>query len=415
MLYTSRRTMTGSSPAALLVRPLPDRRAVTAGVWIVHGAAHDPETEAGATHLLEHLTLRRCGAHDRLSLARLVDRLGGEVDAWTSAEVMGVTGNTTRDAAGDLLDLLVEAVTSPSLAREDVELERRVALAELDLLLDDPAELVEEALLHAAWGDHPLARPILGSRETLRRLGPRALARHRTRLVAPGRLLVAVAGDVQPAAVAERVARLPLTRPPTAPPLPSLRWIGGERRVERPGVEQVHARCAFPVPGAGDPSLPVVSVLERLLGGGASSRLFQRLREEEGLVYDVWSELVIRQPGGLLEVGWASSPDAFPEVRRLVVEELSRAARTVTGDEVAVAREGLRRSLRLDADSPSGLCSLDVAEVLDHGRRFDLDRAEAELEAVQLGDVCEMASRILRPEAMARAVCGPEGVAERVA
>ncbi len=407
--------MASAPPFSLLIHHLPGRHAVTAGVWVVHGAAHDPPSRAGATHLLEHLTLRRCGDRDRRSLARMVDRLGGEVDAWTSTEVMGVTGITTRDALGELLDLLVDAIIAPTLDAEDVELERRVALAELELLLDDPTEQVEEALLEAAWGDHPLARPILGSRDSLRRLTPRALARHHTGLIAPGRLLVAVAGDVDPGRVREHVARLPLDAPPAQPPLPPLAWIGGRRSVERAGLEQVHARLAYPAPGAGDPSLPSLAVLERLLGGGTSSRLFQRLREEEGLVYDIWSDLVIRHAGGLLEVGWACSPEVYPTVRRLVSAELAEVVPSVAAEEVETAREGLIRSLRLDAESPGALCSLEVSEMLDHGRRFDLGRSVAELAGVGLEEVRRMASEILRPGSAASAVCGPEGLAEQVA
>ena len=126
------------------------RRTMAAGVWITRGAAHDPAPIAGATHMVEHLTLRRCGEHDRRSLALAVDRLGGEVDAWTSSELMGVSINTTVDALGDALDLLAEAVLTPTFEPEDVELERRVTHAELDLVADDPAERVEEVLLSAA-------------------------------------------------------------------------------------------------------------------------------------------------------------------------------------------------------------------------------------------------------------------------
>jgi predicted Zn-dependent peptidase len=136
------------------------RETVAAGVWVTRGAAHDPQPIAGATHLVEHLTLRACGPHDRHSLALAVGRLGGEVDAWTSSELMGISVNTTVDAIDDALDLLVDAVLSPTFEPDDVELEQRVTRAELELVADDPAERVGEALLQAAWGAHPLARPV---------------------------------------------------------------------------------------------------------------------------------------------------------------------------------------------------------------------------------------------------------------
>ncbi len=402
-------------PPALLVRSLPNRRTVSAAVWLVHGSAHDPESLAGATHLVEHLTLRRCGAFDRASLARLVDRLGGDVDAWTAAEAMCLSVETTRDALGDALSLLVDAVLTPTFDRDDVDLERRVTLAELELLRDDPADQVEEAVLRAAWGRHPLARPVIGTARSLRRLTPAALRRHHADLVRTGGVLAAVAGDVETFEVAAGLARLPLTEPPAAEPLPSLAWHGDRLAIQREGSDQVHARLAFPAMAAGDPRLPALTVLNRVLGVGASSRLFQRLREEEGLTYDIWSGLVLRSLGGLVEVGWASAPNVFSDVTRVVREEVVRLAVDLADDEVEVASEGLVRGLIMDAEDPSGLAGLDAGEVLDRGRRFDLERSLAEVRAVTPAEVVALARDILVPERMASAVCGPKGVATRVA
>ena len=189
---------------------MPGRETVAAGVWITRGAAYDPASITGATHLVEHLTLRACGVHDRRTLARAIDRLGGEVDAWTSSELMGISVNTTVDAIGDALDLLVDAVLSPTFEPDDVELERRVTRAELELVADDPAERVGEALLKAAWGEHPLARPVIGTLETLEALTSEALKDHHAALVQPGGMVAAVVGDVSPDEVVSRLSRLPL-------------------------------------------------------------------------------------------------------------------------------------------------------------------------------------------------------------
>ncbi|MFV2073336.1 MAG: M16 family metallopeptidase [Thermoanaerobaculales bacterium] len=400
---------------ALLTLPAPGRETVALGVWITRGAAHDPEHLAGATHLVEHLTLRACGGHDRRSLALAVDRLGGEVDAWTGSELMGISINTTADALDEALDLLVEAVLAPTFEAEDVDLERRVTLAELDLMADDPAERVEEALLVAAWGDHPLARPVIGTRDSLELLTPAVLKRHHASLVAPGGMLAAVVGDVAPEEVAARLARLPLGCAPTMSELPDLRWLGKHLDLSREGTDQVHARLAFEALAVGDPRLPALVILNKTLGDGAASRLFQRLREDEGLTYDIWSGSVLRRLGGLLEVGWACAPQAFPDARRLVLEELGRIAGDLDEEEVEVAKEGLLRGLQMDVESPGGLCALDVGETLDRGRRFDLAATRREFEAVSVEAVRALAAEILRPDRMASAVCGPEGIATRVA
>ncbi len=387
---------------------MPQRRTLTAGIWIVYGSAHDAGHLAGATHLLEHLTLRCCGSHDRRSLARLVDRLGGIVDAWTSVELMGVTVQTTADALGEALGLLCDAVLTPTFHRDDVALERRIAQAELSLIQDDPVEQAEEALLRAAWGTHPLARPVIGTSASLRRLGPRILQRHHASIIVPGQVLASVVGDVEPAEVARHLERLPLHLPVTPPQLPKLRWAGRSITIPRKGIDQVHVRLAFPAVAAGAPEVPALTVLNRVLGVGASSRLFQQLREESGLTYDIGSGLVLRSIGGLLEIGWACSPEVYAESRRQVEHELQRLAATLDDDEVAVAREAQLRALEIDAESSAALCTLDVAELLEHGRRFDLELARQEIEQVSTDQVRELAHQLLRPETMAFAVCGPE-------
>jgi predicted Zn-dependent peptidase len=399
----------------LLLQTIPGRETVAAGVWITRGAAHDPPPIAGATHLVEHLTLRACGSHDRRSLALAVDRLGGEVDAWTSTELMGVSVNTTVDAINDALDLLVDAVLSPTFEAEDVDLERRVTRAELELVADDPAERVAEALLQAAWGAHPLARPVIGTVETLEAMTPEVLRQHHATLIRPGCMVAAVVGDVAPDEVASKLARLPLDETVTVPELPPLVWRGADLDLSREGTDQVHARLAFEALSVSDPRTPALAVLNRTLGDGASSRLFQRLREDEGLTYDIWSGPVLWRLGGFLEVGWACSPPAFADSWQLVLEELSQFARDLRHEEVEVAKEGILRGLRMDLESPAALCALDVGEVLERDRRFSPEVACRELAAVTHEDVQRLAAEILRPDHRASAVCGPEGAATRVA
>jgi predicted Zn-dependent peptidase len=396
-------------PPALLIQNLPGRETVAAGVWVTRGSAHEPEELAGATHLVEHLTLRRCGGRDRRVMAALVDRLGGDVDAWTGTEMMGVSMATTVDSLGDGLELLVDAIAAPSFEPEDVELERRVILAELELIHDDPSELVEEALLRAAWGGHPLARPVIGSAESVASMDVATLRRHHAELIRSGRLIVALAGDLDGNGALACLERLDLSVVPHRPRLPALEWSADRETVTRTWADQVHTRIGFEAIPSGDDRLAELSVLNRVLGNGSSSRLFQRLREGEGLTYDIWSGLALRRPGGLLEIGWACAPEVNHEVWRLVLDEVERLPLDLNPDEVEVAQEGMLRGLLMDSDQPMARCAMDVAEVLDRGRRFDLGRVREELEAVTIEGVRELAETILRPDRMAAALCGPEG------
>ena len=401
---------------AVLLHRQPGRRSVSVGVWFAHGAAHDPDELAGATHLIEHLTLRRCGRRDRRALAELIDRLGGGVDAWTSAETMCISAETTIDALDEVLAILRDAVLEPTFDPEDVDLERQVALAELQLLADDPAEQVGEAVLQAAWGAHPLARPVIGTAASLAELTPELLrGHHRDCLLRPGKMALAVVGDVQMADLQPGLAELPIAdrvqRPILAPP----RWLARRSTLVRPATDQVHVRLALPALCAGDPDAPVLGVLNRVLGSGSSSRLFQKLREDEGLTYDIWSEPLLRSVAGLLEIGWACAPERFADSWRLVGEELARCAKDLEDEEVEIALQGMTRGLQIDAETAHGRAAMDVGELLERGRRFDLERVLGELGSITPTRVRRMAGRILRPERMASAICGPEGIAERVA
>ncbi len=360
--------------------------------------------------MVEHLTLRRCGGRDRRSLAELMDRLGGEVDAWTSSETMGLAVQTTSDALPEALGILRDAALAPSFAPEDVDLERQVALAELELMHDDPAERVGEAILKAAWGDHPLATPIIGTRETLENLGPRELeTHHRDHLLRHGGMLLAVVGDVDLGQVRRELEGLPLGTGVKRPPLEEPVWAGGRLRLDRGAADQVHVRQAFPAVSIRDPLAPTVAVVSRILGSGHSSRLFQRLREDEGLTYDIWSDTLLRSVGGMLEVGWACSPDRFSTAWGMVEEEIFRLPSDISDREVEVAVQGMVRGLQMEAETVAGTASLDVAEVLERGQRFDIDSVVKEISSITPEQVRGMARTILKPESMASVVCGPEG------
>ena len=180
------------------------------------------------------------------------------------------------------------------------------------------------------------------------------------------------------------------------------------------GADQAHARMAFPSVAASDPAAIPVGVLNRILGIGSTSRLFQRLREVEGLTYDIWSSSALRRSGGLLEIGWTCSPAVFQDVWLLVEEELRRIAVDLVDDEVEVALEGIVRGLDMDSELQAARCAMDVGEVLDRRRRFDQERTREEILAVTPDQIRELAAGMFRAERMATAVCGPDGLASLV-
>ncbi len=398
--------MWSESTHSLLFHRTPRKKTLSVGIWIAHGAAHDPEKIAGATHLVEHLTLRRCGGRDRLELARLLDRLGGEIDAWTAAESMGLSVQTTLDALPDAMAILRDALITPSFAPEDVDLEKQIALAEQRLAQDDPSDRVGEAILQAAWGKHPLARPIVGTPESISALSPEILEEHhRLRLLRPERIVIGVVGDLDAGTIEEGLDGIPLGNKLEGSTIQAPEWLAGSITIDGSSVDQSHVRLAFPAVELKHPDAILFAVLSRILGGGNSSRLFQKLREDEGLCYDIWTSPVLRSSAGLLEIGWAASPAMAERCRELVLAEVEALASSITQLEVETAVQGLRRSLLMDAETPQGRASLDIGEFMDRGRRFDLKRNLAEINAITREDLSRIASEYLRPELMASAIC----------
>lgn len=398
--------MWDESTHSIFFHRTPGRQSVSVGIWIAHGAAHDPENFAGATHLVEHLTLRRCGGRERLDLARQLDRLGGDIDAWTSAESMGLSVQTTLDALPEALEILQDAILRPSFAPEDVSMEKQIVLAEQSLAEDDPSDRVGEAILKAAWGAHPLARPIVGSRKSISSLHPELLENHhRTQLLQPDKIVIGVVGDPRPGLVEEGLREIPLGKELKRSCLSTPSWMADSITINGSSVDQTHTRLAFPAVELQHPDALNFAVLSRILGGGNSSRLFQKLREDQGLCYDIWTASVLRSSAGLLEIGWASSSKHADRCWELVLAEVENLGESLSHIEVETAVQGMKRSLLMDAETPQGRAALDIGEILDRGRRFSLKRVLEELDAITREDLSRVAAQYLRPELMASAVC----------
>ena len=396
------------SPPNIFVHVLPGSATAAVGAWIRSGSAHEDAGAAGITHLLEHLLLRRSAERTPEEIAELIDSLGGAVDAFTTREACAVTAHVPAERFEEALDLVLDAVFRPRLLAAEVDLERHVVAAEFDLIQDSPVEVAAENALAACWGDHPLARPVLGRREVVERLGVRDLDLfHRGRFT-PANLLLVAAGPVDEGLIRERVARL-AGRGAPPPPLAAPAWRPGVTAEARDGLEQLYANLVFPALPSGDPEGFTLGVLNQLLGGGASSRLFRELRDRLGLVYDVGSSMFAAAVAGVLEVTFsapARQADACWDAVFRVLGEV--AAGRVTDDEVELARRALASGVVLGAEGTDALMEAHAAELLARSRPFDAARVRRELDDVTPERVRALAARVLRLDAIAGAVCGPE-------
>jgi len=391
----------------LLVEPLPGAATAAVGAWIRRGSAHEDDVVAGITHLLEHLLLRRCGARTPEAIAELIDSLGGAVDAFTTREACAVTAHIPAERFDEALGLILDAVFALRLEPEDVELERKVVAAEFDLVQDSPAETAAENALRACWGEHPLARPVLGRREVVQNLQVADLARHHGRHFTADNLLMVVAGPVQEERIATRLSTLPGGGvPPRA--LAPLTWHPGVVVEERDSLEQIYANLVFPGLGATHPDILVLGVLHQLLGGGASSRLFRELRERLGLVYEIATSIYAATGGGVLDLTFSApvrNAEACWDGIFTVLGEVG--AGGVSEGEVELARRALIAGVTLGSEGSDALMEANAGEFLARGRRFDPRRVRRELEAVTSEQVRALAARVVRLDLVAGAVCGP--------
>lgn len=312
----------------LLVEPMPEMRSVAVGVWLDAGSRDDPPGLAGMAHFLEHLLFKGSSGRDARALAEAMDRLGGQFNAFTAKEHTCYHARVLTEHFAEGVELLADLVLRPRLRDEDVERERRVILAELAMVEDDPAETADELFARALWGEGGLGQPQAGTPE-----GVRACSAAHARGFYEGhyvatRTVVAVAGGMGADTVAEVLqaafAHLPTgtARSPRPPARPTSRCF----RLIR-ATEQAHLVIGTTGPALGDARRYALELLVSILGGSPSSRLFQAVREERGLCYEIGAASAAYSDAGEVAVFLAAPPSHMRQAATVTMEEIRRLAR----------------------------------------------------------------------------------------
>jgi predicted Zn-dependent peptidase len=395
----------------VIVEPRPEAATVAVGAWVRGGSAQEPREVEGITHLIEHLLLRRTAHRSPEQVSELIDSLGGGVDAFTTRETCAITAHVPAERFDEALELLLDAIYDPEFLPEDLEVERGVIAAEFEMVQDSPAEMAAENALLACWDGHPLARPVLGRRQVVRRLRTKDLSRfHHQRFTADELVLVAV-GPVDQVAIERRVAKLPVGAwRPRAMAAPG--WRPGVAVEEREGLEQLYVNLVFPGLPAEHPEIVTLGVLQQLLGEGNSSRLFRDLRDRLGLVYDVGTASFCTSLAGVLEVTFSCPARQATPTWDAVLRVLRDVGTGAIGaHEVALARDALTAGVVLGAEGTDALMDAHAGEFLARGRRFDAGELKREIAAVTVERVRDLARSLVRLDALAGAVCGPRGAA----
>jgi predicted Zn-dependent peptidase len=393
----------------LVTESMPHVRSVTVGVWLTRGSRHEPDAESGVAHFVEHMLFKGTTSRSARDIAQIVDAVGGQLDAFTAKEYASYYIKVLDEHLGVAIDLLSDMILHPALAPDDVVKEQGVILEEIKMVEDAPDDLVHEVLTGSFWPRHPLGRPILGTPETVTSFDSPALRAYFQRTYLAPNLLVAAAGNFDHARLRELVVRafdgLPAapqadgTRPPSAA-------SGLTFRVKP--IEQAHLCLGAPAYHQTHKDRHALFVLNTILGGSMSSRLFQHIREERGLAYAVYSGLTTYSDAGMLSVYAGCAAERVGEVVDLTVAELQAMRDTpVPADELARAKDHLKGSLMLNLESTSSRMSHLARQYIQFERHFTLDEILAEIDRVTAADVQRVAAELFRNGGLAASVVGP--------
>ncbi|HEY7862331.1 MAG TPA: pitrilysin family protein [Thermoanaerobaculia bacterium] len=397
--------------AVLLVDPMREVRSLALGFFVRAGSSDEPPARQGLSHFLEHVLFKKTRRRSTLAVAREIDRLGGDVDAFTTREYTAFYAHTRDAHFPRALDLIADVVLGSAFGRRHVETERGVILEEIGEAHDDPGDLVHELFVRSFWKHDALGAPILGTAPTVRATTRADLWRHYTGRYTPRNLVVSVAGNVSVAQAARAVsAALRPRRRRAAARRPPIRRARGRRHVgiaRRPGLEQVHLCLGTEAPDYGSPRRPAASLVDVVLGGGASSRLFQAVREKRGLAYTVASSLHSYARGGYEAVDASCAPRNLNRLIEVTLRELARLKRGgVRAAELSRARENLKGGLLLAMESTVSRMTWQARQELYFARVVPVERWLARLDAVTVSQASEEADRLLDGRRMALSVVG---------
>ena len=373
-----------------------DVHSVAIGFWVGTGSRDEPEEQSGASHFLEHLLFKGTPSRSAADIAEAVDEVGGDCNAFTTKEYTSFYIRLLAEHVDLGIDILSEILADPALRPEDVDAERTVILDEILMHADEPADLAAERWAAALYPGHPLGRDALGTAASVQGLGTEEIRRFFEHHYRPANMVVSVAGRLDHDAVAAGLEARGIGRP------------GGEAPVRTPPDEQVEPLVVLTRPteqahlvlgtrasSRFDPDRWALAVLNHVLGGGLSSRLFQKVREQRGLAYSIWSERLAYADSGALSIGVGTAPEHVDEVLRIITGELGLlAANGVTARELAVAKSNLRADALLASEDSGARMSRIGATLLLHGEVLTLAEILERIEAVELDDVHRMARAV---------------------
>ena len=401
-----------SNGLRLATEAMPHVRSVTIGVWLTRGSRHETDEHAGIAHFIEHMLFKGTTSRSAEDIAQQIDSVGGQLDAFTSKEYAGYYIKVLDEHLPIAVDLLSDMLLRPAFTPDDIEREKKVIVEEIKMVEDTPDDLVHELFTEHYWHAHPLGRPILGTRDTVESFTAPQLRRYFEGAYVAPNLIVAAAGNLEHskvrALVEQAFASVPSSGTALLDTAPRARPTVLARTKDLEQSHVVLGTTAFPQSHA---DRFAAFVLNTILGGSISSRLFQNIREKRGLAYAVFSGLSAFRDAGMVTIYAGCANESVGEVVDLVVEELRLIAREPVGiAELRRAKDHLKGNLMLSLESTSSRMTHLARQDIYFERYDTLDDTLAQIEAVTMDDVSRVAREMFLRDALAATVIGGRDV-----
>jgi predicted Zn-dependent peptidase len=391
----------------LITETMDHVRSVSVGVWLTRGSRHEPPEHGGIAHFVEHMLFKGTARRSAQDIAQEVDSLGGHLDAFTSKEYAGYYIKVLDEHLPKAIDVLSDLVLNPAFAPADIEREKKVILEEIKMVEDTPDDLVHELFTQSFWEGHPLGRPILGSPESVEALTCEALREYFDATYTAGHLVIVAVGNV----THDRIRGLLMPafgrlgaradgvneRPPDVLP---------HAQIRAKELEQSHVCLGTSSYPQDHDDRYAAYVMNTMLGGSMSSRLFQNVRERRGLAYSVFSNLSAYRDAGSLTIYAGCANEAVREVVTLVVQELRGMKVEPPEEELRRAKDHLKGSLMLSLESTSSRMSNLARQEMYFDRQFSLDETLENIERVTAADVVRVARDLFANGSLGATILG---------
>jgi predicted Zn-dependent peptidase len=393
----------------LVTEAMPQVRSVTIGVWLMRGSRHETDARSGIAHFVEHMLFKGTHLRSAEDIAQAIDSIGGQLDAFTAKEYACYYIKVLDEHLPLAVELLSDIVLHPRFADEEIEREKKVILEEIKMVEDTPDDLVHELFTQHFWEGHPLGRPILGSKETVEALTASTLRQYFGGSYAAPNMVVSAAGNLEHARVRDLIggafSALPTEaeRVSQGPPTVVPQVIARTKE-----LEQSHLCLGTNSYPQSHEDRYVSYILNSLLGGSMSSRLFQNVREKRGLAYSVFSGLSAYRDAGNITIYAGCANDAVEQVIDLCVEELRGLKRTpVLDTELKRAKDHLKGSLMLSLENTASRMSHLARQEIYFDRHFGLDETLAGVQRVSAEDLQRVACDLFANGSLAATTLGP--------